>query len=160
MGFSSRRGRPKQKREDVDKGTAELRKKRRLNLTTEPLDWLREHELISSKQHWCGLHFRWLYTLRYGSTTPQSLDAAREKGILHKQDDESWKREREDEWKDATAHLRRNHLLEITLKYCIYQQNTPHSWQQRSHCAYNSIADLNHSLSFLEKLWCRRISFD
>jgi hypothetical protein len=64
MPLMRKRGRPAQNRPEVDYGTPELQQKRQHHLTIEPLDWLLQHSLISQKQHWCGLHFRWLYTLR------------------------------------------------------------------------------------------------
>ena len=133
MSFTSRRGRPKQEIPETDLGTPELRHKRAKQVTDEPLDWLRKHDIITHKQHWCGIHFRWLYTLRYGATTAQSLDTARENGITHYREYGEWQLEREDEWKEAILHLKTHDLLSAALEYCVYQQRRPASWQSKRH---------------------------
>ena len=68
-----RRGRPAQPRVEVDKGTPELRRHRQQHATVEPLDRLLQQGLLTVPQHQCALRLRWLYTLRYGAPTLQSL---------------------------------------------------------------------------------------
>lgn len=156
MSFTRRRGRPKQEQQEIDFGTAELQSKRKQQITDEPLDWLRKHELITQRQHWCGIHFRWLYTLRYGSATVQSLDAARAKGILHVREYGEWQMEREEEWKEAILHLKTQNLLSSALEYCVYQQRRPANWHCKRH---HTLRQTIHALRQLEKLWCKRTSF-
>ena len=68
MAFSTRRGRPPRPRlDDNDNGTPELQFKRALGVTREPIDLCLERNLITPDHHWCSLHLRWLYTLRYGA---------------------------------------------------------------------------------------------
>ena len=153
MAFTSRRGRPKQAPQaEIDFGTPELRHKRAQQVTIEPLDWLRNKEIITHKQHWCGLHFRWLYTLRYGATTVQSLDVARENGITHQREYGEWQLEREQEWKEAVLHLKTQNLLGVALEYCVYQQRRPPSWACRRH---HTVSQTTNALRQLEKLWCK-----
>jgi len=152
MSFTNRRGRPKKLDDETDLGTPELRRKRQQNVTIEPLDWLRQHELISEKQHWCGLHFRWLYTLRYGTTTVQSLDATRINGIIHYRENNQWQTEREEEWKLASRQLEEQQLLNIALRYCVYQQHLPPSWYLKTP---TPLQQLSLALRQLEELWCK-----
>lgn len=161
MAFHSRRGRPRATtpREEIDSGTPELQRKRRLQLTVEPLDWLREHDIISPQQHWCGLHFRWLYTLRYGAFTPQSMDAAREQGIIRKREYEEWQQDREQEWRQILQLLEEKELLAAALDFCIYRQNIPPQWQQAAHRRHRQFSPLCEALQQMERLWCRRITF-
>ena len=159
MGFSYRRGRPKQvQEEEIDRGTVELRQKRRAHITIEPLDWLRQESHISPQQHWCGLHFRWLYTLRYGTTTPQSLDAAREQGIIHKREYEEWQNEREQEWRAAIHELQSGHFLALILHYCVYQQRVKPDWLNGDTAPQTEIFQLRKGLRELERLWCKGTS--
>ena len=157
MGFSSRRGRPKREAvQEVDRGTMQLQQKRRAALTVEPLDWLREEGVINAQQHWCGLHFRWLYTLRYGAFTPQSLDAAREKGILHKREYEEWQGEREGEWREVTQQLKQAGLLEMALEFCVYSQVIPTQWRQFRHRSGPRRQKLCESLREMQLMWCKQ----
>lgn len=159
MAFTSRRGRPKkQERPEADTGTPELRRKRQQCLTVEPLDWLREREIITQQQHWCGLHFRWLYTLRYGVATVQSLDAARVKGLMHSKEYEEWQNEREADWKNAVEAIASPALLQLLLNYCVYQQNIPTRWLISSVTKDAHIEKLSKCLFQLEKMWCKCIS--
>ncbi len=152
MGFSSQRGRPKQPaQEEYDLGTPELQAQRKAGKTVEPLDWLRQRELISPKQHWCGLHFRWLFTLRYGAVTLQSLDAAKQQGIVHQRDYTLWQMEREREWNEALTHLEHRKLLNVALTFCVYKQNIPPQWRHST----RGLEYLSAALHELEILWCK-----
>ena len=160
MAFTSRRGRPKkQEQQENDAGTPELQRKKHQGLTSEPLDWLRQKGLITPQQHWCGLHFRWLYTLRYGSATVQSLDTSRVKGLLNLPEYEEWQGDRESEWKSALAALRFPHYLQVLLCYCVYQQNVPNIWLCSNTDNNKGIDNLCDCLNQLEKLWCKRTGF-
>jgi len=152
MAFTSRRGRPKTVVEAVDKGTPELRRRHQKQLTLEPLDWLFLQEVISEKQQWCGLHFRWLYTLRYGAFTPQSLDATQLRGVLRKREYEEWQQEREKEWQQTMGFLREAKLLRPALSLCVYLQSVPKEWR-KSH--QNFPPAYREALQMLEQHWRR-----
>ena len=85
--FPRRRGRPKSVHHGIDRGTPELAQKRLRGETTETLDLCLERGLITPQQHWCGIHLRWLYTLRYGAPGVRSIDPTHTKGIEIKTDD-------------------------------------------------------------------------
>src|SRR4030067_3584155 len=74
MRFNTKRGHPLLNHQEKDAGTDELRQKRAKCLTMEPLDLYFKQGLISSDQHWAGIHLRWLYTIRFGSASIRSLD--------------------------------------------------------------------------------------
>ena len=81
---ASRRGRPPIHREKEDKGTHELQLKRAAGITQEPVDrWLKQGRL-SADMHHCALHFRWLYTLRFGSPSIKALNPAEYLGCEHR----------------------------------------------------------------------------
>lgn len=145
MAFTTRRGRPRAAHDldQRDTGTPELRQKRMLCLTTEVIDLLLEKQLISAEQHWCALHFRWLYTLRYGAPTPQSLDPARIKGIQHSPLYLEWQQEREQEWRIATHLLSSCKALPVVENCAVYNQ-----FQSAD------INILNKGLSELSAAWC------
>lgn len=121
MAFSTRRGRPpKPARETHDFGTAELRLKHALGLTAEPIDRCLERQLITPKQHWCGLHLRWLYTLRYGApvvTTQYTYDSPQPSFA---EDDPIWRREREVEYREASHLLKGHGVYEPVMRLCVY----------------------------------------
>lgn len=104
MTFSTRRGRPKTARPETDLGTAELQRKRAHGLTQEPIDLCLERRIITPAQHWCGLHLRWLYTLRYGAPAVSSSLRALAGHASTRPDDPEWRAAREGEFAEA-AHL-------------------------------------------------------
>src|SRR5262249_36923180 len=63
---NKKRGRPKLRLVETDKGTEELIAKKALLLTAEPLDICLEKGIITDKEHWAGVHLRWLYSLKFG----------------------------------------------------------------------------------------------
>ena len=68
-----KRGRPKS-RLAIDLGTTELRQKRSLDLTTEPLDLCMKRNLITESQYKAALKFRWLFSMCYGHLKLKSYD--------------------------------------------------------------------------------------
>lgn len=124
MAFATRRGRPKQPKPATDYGTPELAAKRHAGLTREPLDLCLEKRLITHDQHWCGLHLRWLYTLRYGapgiSCRPMHLDESRP----IRPEDAQWRQAREEEYKEAIALLTQHRTYESVMGLCVFH-DTP-----------------------------------
>lgn len=116
------RGRPSTQREPCDLGTPELIYKRLHGATKEPLDLYFEHGVITPDQHWCGIHLRWLYTLRYGVPGVSAIDTTDLGGKLTKPEDVSWKAEREQEYLDAVAELDQKNLTNVVLGVCVHNQ--------------------------------------
>ena len=115
-----KRGRPKSIRPDIDCGTPELQAKRQLHLTSEPLDMCLKQGYINDVQHWCGIHLRWLYTLRYGAPglRPLAMNALECPGGLS--DDSSWRAAREQEYHDALIVLTRHQAARPMLNLCVF----------------------------------------
>lgn len=155
MAFSQRRGRPKKESiDEKDRGTPELSLKRRYAVTAEPLDWLRKHDWITPQQHWCGLHLRWLYTLRFGVVTPQTLDWAREKGVLRKKEYTEWQEQREEGWRRALEVLQYENAEREVVHLCVYLMQVPGIWVQHRP-PVRLLGRLEKGLSALEVLWCK-----
>lgn len=122
MAFTTRRGRPKKAAaEGVDVGTPELRFKHAHGLTAEPIDQCLERQLITEAHHWCALHLRWLYTVRYGAP---SLTTRYDSGSAGPRtaDDPAWRRQREAEYHAATALLRTGVHYEPVMRVCVYNE--------------------------------------
>lgn len=122
MAFTTRRGRPPRPRvEPHDHGTPELQFKRAIGLTQEPIDLCLERGLISPRQHWCGLHLRWLFTLRYGAPalTIRYTDMPSASG---QQDDPLWRREREAEYAEAITLLKGRRAYEPIMRLCVFNE--------------------------------------
>lgn len=101
------RGRPKSARADgKDRGTPELQKRKNLGLLSEPVDLCREKGIINADEHWCALHLRWLYTLRYGLPTVTATNLERFGGSRIDESDE-WNSHRELEFHEAIEALKK-----------------------------------------------------
>lgn len=123
MAFTTRRGRPPGARADApDFGTPELRFKHAHGLTAEPLDLCLERRLITDTQHWCGLHLRWLYTLRYGAPSLTTRYDRTAPDAPRSGDDPAWRLQREAEYHAATALLRTGLHYEPVLQLCVFNQ--------------------------------------
>lgn len=123
MAFSTRRGRPRRIQQDTrDLGTAELRRNHALGTTTEPIDLCVQKKLITPAQHWCGLHLRWLYTIRYGapSLTTHYILEATSSGPA--QDCDAWRIQREQEYRQAVDLLHRYRRYEPVMRVSVYNE--------------------------------------
>ena len=151
MSFTSRRGRPKQDASEKDYGTPELIKKRLQGQTFEPVDLLVNIGHISKNQHWCAIHFRWLYTLKYGTENFSNSYNLIEKNEAQITDDPSWREKREEEYNQAATELKRYCLLEYAIKSAVYNQiiapkNPLHN---------KNLHKFRQSLDILCKLWIK-----
>lgn len=169
MAFSTRRGRPpRTTSHGQDLGTPELCFKRAHGLTDEPIDRLLHRGLISQNQHWCGLHLRWLYTLRYGapSLTTHYHDARSRLSVG--EDDPAWRALREREYTEAAGALKAAKRYEPVMRLCIHNE-LPAFLNPRLQAQALTIPDLAHQLaqrhqllleglSTLESLWRPRSS--
>ncbi len=120
--FPRRRGRPRITREEKDRGTPELIRKKRMGETSEILDLCLERRLITPEQHWCGIHLRWLYTLRYGIPTIRAIDPTHLGGMEIKQNDQQWRIQREKEYSDAIICLNKAGHASLLMSICIYNE--------------------------------------
>lgn len=122
MSFTTRRGRPRKPPEATDFGTPELRFKHAHGLTMEPIDLCHERGIITQTQHWCGLHLRWLYTLRYGAPGLTTRYDPEWDAAPRQADDPTWRRQREAEYLEATALLRTGRHYEPVMRLSVYNE--------------------------------------
>ena len=169
MAFSSRRGRPRSEAAPaVDLGTPELIRKRALNITHEAIDLCLERELIGADQHWCAIHLRWLYTLRYGAPGVRAVDPTHLGGRETLSDNPEWRREREREYQDAVLMLGNGARANRLLALCVFNQHPrallhcvrPPSGTERRPVWQREMEDLTEALDVLVRLWCRRKAVD
>jgi hypothetical protein len=121
MAFTTHRGRPRKEPVVTDFGTPELRLKHALRITAEPIDLYLEKDLITEKQHWCGLHLRWLYTLRYGApslTTRYDVQAPGTPAA----EDVAWRSMREREYHEAARLLKVERRYECVMRLCVFNE--------------------------------------
>lgn len=116
-----RRGRPRQNRITRDTGTPELVMKRLRGETAESLDLYLERGVISAEQHWCGIHLRWLYTLRFGAPGVRATDPTHLGGMEVKADDPTWRALREAEYNEAIGLLGRR-CKHVLLNVSVYNE--------------------------------------
>jgi hypothetical protein len=160
--FPSRRGRPRKSLPKKDGGTPELIRKRHAGETIEALDLCLAREIITSEQHWCGIHLRWLYTLRHGVPSVRAIDPTHLGGMEIKLDDPEWKSAREAEYHEALNALHRGGCAIITMNLCIYNERPDFLKQSSSRkllhtkATKNFIADIIKGLDILAALWIKR----
>jgi len=157
-----RRGRPKSAHSGNDTGTPELILKRLLGQTAEALDLCLERGIITREQHWCGIHLRWLYTLRHGAPGVRTIDPTHLGGIELKTDDPDWRNEREREYHDAIRKLTPSGAAPQILGICIYNERPKFlnpgkkSYAQQELLSI-SITALRDGLDILVKHWGRTV---
>jgi len=156
-----RRGRPRSTRPNTDTGTPELVMKKLLGETTETLDLCLEKGLITKDQHWCGIHFRWLYTLRFGAPSVRAIDPTHIGGIDIKTDDPDWRAAREIEYHEAIRTLTAKGHVGLLLNLCIHNErprflnrNQTHT-AQTAQAATDLLTQLRNGLDTLAALWGR-----
>ena len=143
--FPKRRGRPRRVREEKDLGTPELMRKRAEGETSEALDLCFARQLITNEEHWCGMHLRWLHTLRFGTNSIRAMDPARLK-LGETAYDPHWLEAREREYQEAIAILRQSKCLALIMGLCIYNERP----------GPRQMGPIKEGLGLLEKLWRRR----
>jgi hypothetical protein len=122
MGFSRKRGRPKTKNKNKDYGTAELRMKRKLGITAEPLDLCLKKQLITEEEHEAGIRLRWLYTLRFGSPNISAYQHDPIGTTKIRNDNEEWLKERNNEYENSIIELTKNNAKRVVMNICIFNQ--------------------------------------
>lgn len=159
LSFTTRRGRPKSNRPQIDTGTPETIMKRLLGLTTEALDLCMERGIINDRQHWCGIHLRWLYTLRHGVPSVRANDLSYSGNCGQKPvdyDDPHWRAAREKEYNTAINALTQSGHALLLMNLCVYNEMPKsmalfpeHSEKKPCHIASN----IRNGLDILSELW-------
>ncbi len=122
--LATRRGRPKSAPLPThDLGTPELIFKRAHSETSEAIDLCLERGLITPAQHRAGMHFRWLYTLRYGAPGVTAVDLTRINGFaLAQEADPHFRQAREAEFDEAVTILQHARAYAIVMAICVYNE--------------------------------------
>lgn len=120
--FPRKRGRPRISRPHRDTGTPELVMKRLKQETAEALDLCLERGIITLEQHWCGVHLRWLYTLRHGAPGVRAIDPTHLGGKETKTDDQEWRIAREAEFHEAMRKLMQGNCAAFVINLCIHNE--------------------------------------
>ncbi|MDE3016959.1 MAG: hypothetical protein KGI29_08600 [Pseudomonadota bacterium] len=160
--FPRRRGRPRTTQRNHDTGTPELVMKRLLGETAEALDLCLERGIITQQQHWCGIHLRWLYTLRYGAPGVRAIDPTHLGGLDTKIDDPLWRGAREKEFHEAMAALAKSGHAPLMMNVCIYNERprflSLHKPVKPERCRETSkmIDSLRDGLDVLSNHWHRK----
>ena len=165
MAFSTLRGRPRARVIDSDPGTPELRMKHAVGATAEPIDLCLTRALITPDQHWCGLHLRWLYTLRYGAPSLTTRYADRMEGAAPTEDADIWRALREREYHEAIIALTQQRRYEPVMRLCVYNELPAflspalqrRAWDDAklTHQLLRSHHTLREGLDILTKQWRR-----
>lgn len=121
MAFTTRRGRPRTAAAAPDLGTAELRRHHQQGITAEPLDLCLARQLISDEQHRAGLHWRWLYTLRYGAPSITGR-YGQQQSASARDACETWQHLREQEYHTARRLLVEQHSYDPIMRLCIHNE--------------------------------------
>jgi hypothetical protein len=166
MAFNTRRGRPPKAAGSTDSGTPELRFKHAHGLTMEPIDYCLDRRAITPAQHWCGLHLRWLYTLRYGAPSLTTRYDTESHSAPKNADDPQWRRQREAEYHEATALLRSGLHYEPVMRLCVFNEMPvfmnaalrERAWEQPAMARRLAVAQhcLTEGLELLAGHWKRR----
>lgn len=158
LSFSRRRGRPKNNRPLLDAGTPETVMKRLLGITTEALDLCLEKRIITEQQHWCGIHLRWLHTLRYGVPSARTTNLTYMESCVHKSsdyEDPQWRASREKEYNDAVNVLNCGGYSLLLINLCVYNEfPRGFNFQLQKTLNYSETAEkISSGLNILIKLW-------
>lgn len=157
LAFPRRRGRPRSAAKGKDTGTPELALRRQRGETQEPLDYCLQRRLITPEQHWCGIHLRWLYTLRHGAPTVRAVDTTHFGGHEVKTDDPQWRAAREQEYHEAIMRMRPGGHAPLVVGVCVYNERPAFMKGRAAHAeSQNIIGRLCEGLDILVALWGRQ----
>jgi hypothetical protein len=130
-----RRGRPKFDQPSTETGTPELIFKRAHQETAEAIDVCLERNILNAEQHWCGLHLRWLHTIRFGAPGVSAFDLTRIDGYDMGIDDPKWRHARETEYQNAIKLLLASQRFDQVMSVCVYNERPLYlkrAWMQHA----------------------------
>ena len=148
------RGRPRSNKPKTDTGTPELVMKRAYGETQETLDLMLERRLITQQQHWCGIHLRWLYTLRFGAPSVKTIDLTHDSGFEIKPEDPQWRAAREAEYNEAISHLSAGNHVNLLLGICVHNERPRYLHHKNAtKRTADELTALTSALDILSHLW-------
>lgn len=151
--FSTRRGRPRMCKTGPDTGTPEFRAKYDAGLTQQAIDMCYARGYITESELHCAMHFRWLYSLRFGCPSLQALDIAKTRhGPLREEEAEStWRAARQREYREAAQMLEAEGTLVAILRIAVFDDT--HSVMSAARSAQECRLRLRQGLASLRRLW-------
>lgn len=163
LSFTRKRGRPKNNRPSIDTGTPETVMKRLQDTTSEILDLCLKYNIINEKQHWCGIHLRWLYTLRYGVPSVRCRDLLyfAEHQTNNTEEDPQWREEREKEFNQAIVALNKAGYAITIVNLCVFNEKPKHFTfaasgdGNKNYHNLKNFATIRNGLDTLADLWKR-----
>lgn len=123
-GFRAQRGRPSTLRVAKDHGTPELAFKRAMGVTLEVVDACQQNGWLTDGQVRTALHFRWLYTLRFGAPTVQCTDMTGHARASPIDNDTQWRADRQREYRVSAGLLEARGLLDSVLRGVVFNDPT------------------------------------
>lgn len=120
MGFSTKRGRPRKIISEIDLGTAQLRRHRAAQETSELLDVLLDKALLSANQHAAGLHLRWLFTTVYGAPNLSAMRLQDEFSANAKLHSHETRLQLQKKYQQAVDHLKQLRCMRAVADVAIY----------------------------------------
>ncbi len=153
----ARRGRPKSAARQI--ATPELLQKHSSGITREAIDVILEKKLITESEHWCAVHFRWLYGLCYGIPSTSAVDLSDyAPGRNCEAEDEIWRENREREMKQAFLVVKSVKAEREIMRIAVH--NIPplclKARPDYTLTAGYELDKLRLGLSALEKIWCKK----
>lgn len=121
MTFSTRRGRPTFTRSSFDQGTPELQTRRKEHKTSEALDICLAWGLILADEHAAALHWRWLYTLKYGVPAPSQTRWGMASGGNTQRED-AWKTRKGYEFAQLNSAIAREPAYTMFVNGCLFNR--------------------------------------
>lgn len=166
MSFTTKRGRP------ITGKTANLRvieggkpnskdqaiSRPKLKIAREAIDIYHEKGLINDGEHRCAIHFRWLYTIKFGAPgiSAVNLDS---QDYQQRNPDQKWQEEREKEYAMAVEKLRNCGALKIVLNIAVFglmpKYMQPGRLSRGEYIRHNftEVLKLREGLDILAKHW-------
>jgi hypothetical protein len=105
----------------IDLGTEELRLKRELDITTEPIDLCLKKDLIDETQYTAAVQLRWLYSLRFGCTSIRGYNPLNPKGLpIPRYMDEGWLADMNNLYDEIALFLTQKRCADIVMNTCVH----------------------------------------
>lgn len=164
MQFSRRRGRPKLARPEKDLGTKELRAKRKVNMTIEPLDLCLKQQIISEDAYQAGLRLCWLYRLHFGSPHLKAHNIEEINGKPTHYEDEAWLARRFEEYLGCLKELQKISAKSVVMNICVFGQRPLFLMPEKKgvsdiakRCQYQKLLTFKEGMECLMKYFGKKI---
>lgn len=120
MTFSQKRGRPRKNSPKIDYGTKELLRKKDICNNLETLDLLLKYEIIPIEEYDAGMHFRWLYTIIFGSPKITAYNLKKEYKQSAAIKSEEWLAQKHKEYYKCIRIFEQYDCKKMAINFCIF----------------------------------------